>query len=263
MNSIEFLNAVEMIAATNPAYRTGGIGKDGTCDCVGLIMGAMYQTGRRDYPTHSSNYFARYETSRLLPLLEADLQPGMLVYKAREDDGRLNDRYKPGGRYHTGDLLDYYHVGVVESVQPLRIVHCTSTPTADGIMRDSSTKGWTHAGFAAEVDYGSAPEQTEEPVGNAVVYAANGKTVNLRSRPNTSAQLVDRVPVGTVVQVAETARNDKNERWSRVTVNGKTGYMMADYLRGKGFADADEVTVTMPKAAAQALLEALKTALNA
>ena len=107
------------------------------------------------------------------------------------------------------------------------------------------------------------PEQTEEPVGNAAVYAENGKTVNLRSRPNTSAQLVDRVPVGTVVQVAETARNDKNERWSRVTANGKTGYMLADYLRGKGFADADEVTITLPRAAAQALLEALQKTLNA
>lgn len=263
MNSIEFLDAVEMIAATNPAYRTGGIGKDGTCDCVGLIMGAMYQTGRRDYPTHSSNYFARYETSRLLPLLEADLQPGMLVYKAREDDGRLNDRYKPGGRYHTGDALDYYHVGVVESVQPMRIVHCTSTPTADGIMRDNSTKGWTHAGFVADVDYGGASEQTAEPVGNAVVHAANGKTVNLRARPSTSAQLVDRVPVGTVVQVAETARNDKNERWSRVTANGKTGYMMAEFLNGKGFAGTEQITVTLPRETALALLEALKTALNA
>lgn len=263
MNSIEFLDAVEMIAATNPAYRTGGIGEDGTCDCVGLIMGAMYALGRKAYPMHSSNYFARKETTRLLPLLESDLQPGMLVYKAREDDGRLNDRYKPGGRYHTGDALDYYHVGVVESTQPLRIVHCTSTPTADGIVRDSSTKSWTHAGFVTGVDYDGTPEQAEEPVGNAVVHAETGKTVNLRARPNTSAQLVARVPVGTVVQVAETARNDKDERWSRVTADGKTGYMLADFLRGKGFADADQVTITLPKAAAQALLEALQKTLDA
>jgi hypothetical protein len=33
--------AVEEIVAKAPTYRLGGDGSDGTCDCVGLLMGAM------------------------------------------------------------------------------------------------------------------------------------------------------------------------------------------------------------------------------
>lgn len=34
-----FLEQLETICATKPDYRIGGSGTDGTCDCIGLIIG--------------------------------------------------------------------------------------------------------------------------------------------------------------------------------------------------------------------------------
>ena len=56
MTTQAFLNAVCAIADAAPSYREGGTGADGTCDCIGLVMGAMYALGRAKYDLHSSNY---------------------------------------------------------------------------------------------------------------------------------------------------------------------------------------------------------------
>lgn len=150
----QFVAAVLDIAAKQPTYRTGGTGKDGTCDCVGLIMGAMYALGHRRYDLHSSNYFARCQMDDLRPISsELDYRYGMVVYKARADTGDLNARYKPGGRYYVVDLLDYYHVGVVTSVMPLHITHCTSGGGVDGIKVDYAMGQWRYGGELKDVDY--------------------------------------------------------------------------------------------------------------
>ena len=36
-----FLSAVDAIQAEAPTYRSGGKAADGTCDCIGLIIGAL------------------------------------------------------------------------------------------------------------------------------------------------------------------------------------------------------------------------------
>ena len=36
-----FREQLETICATKPDYRIGGSGTDGTCDCIGLIIGAV------------------------------------------------------------------------------------------------------------------------------------------------------------------------------------------------------------------------------
>lgn len=55
---------------------------------------------------------------------------GEIVYKARkpgDSSYNLPDRYKANG----GDLLDYYHVGVVTKVRPLEITHCSTMKWSD------------------------------------------------------------------------------------------------------------------------------------
>lgn len=142
MTNEEFLHQVETIAKSKPAYRIGGDGSDGTCDCVGLIIGAVGKA----YDLHSSNYFARFQMQYLDSLLdESQLHPGSIVYKSRRDTSNLHERYQPGGRYNTGDLLDYYHVGVVTSVEPLEITHCTSADGVDGIAYDDSIRAYSTA----------------------------------------------------------------------------------------------------------------------
>ena len=113
MNVSDFLRNVQRIVDSNPTYRTGGDGSDGTCDCIGLIMGAL--GGKFDM--HSTNWFARYQTFGLEPINHDRYEPevGDFRYKARNPSNPkydLLERYVTG-RFATGDLTDYYHVGVV------------------------------------------------------------------------------------------------------------------------------------------------------
>lgn len=40
-----FLRGVDAIAGGKPTYRLGHDGSDGTCDCIGLIIGAIRRAG--------------------------------------------------------------------------------------------------------------------------------------------------------------------------------------------------------------------------
>lgn len=259
MTNTDFVARVQEIAARNPTYRTGGDGSDGTCDCIGLVMGAL---GRK-YPMHSTNYFARYEVYMDTLAADDELDPGALVFKSRSATNPrydLNDRYKQGGRYFTGDLLDYYHVGVVTRVYPLEITHCTSTGSINGIARDNTLDGWTHAGTVAGLDY---DEETEDEASMSTlmeVYAENGKPVNLRQRPDVNSPKVGEVSVGTEVEVVEQAAG-----WATIRLYGARYYMMDKFLVPVGdepddvqSTDGQTVAVTLPLSAAQALYEALK-----
>lgn len=223
----ELAQAVYELATTIVSYETGKSGQNGRCDCVGLIMGAMNTLERVNYPIHSSNYFARLQMQYMREMDKNAMEEGMLVYKARKDKGELNDRYKEGGRYYTGDLLDYYHIGAVTGVDPLEITHCTSSTTANGIVRDKSTKGWTHYGAMNKVTYTAAGGGMEEPMGyKAKVVAKTGSTVNLRKRPDDDAPIIKRVPLGEIVTV-----NEEAEGWAQVAEpTGEIGYMMTKFL---------------------------------
>lgn len=244
MNNIEFVKRVQEIAATNPTYRTGGDGSDGTCDCIGLIIGAL---GKK-YDLHSSNYFARSQMHTLDPLLdESQLHPGAVVYKSRRDISQLHERYQAGGRYYNGNLLDYYHVGVVTAFDPIEITHCTSTNSINGIARDDSVGAWSHFGDLLDVELADAID----PVGTtAVVVAQSGETVLMRKRPDKRAETVASVPIGAEVIVVERAAE-----WSQIAWNGKRGYMMTEFLRLAE--NGDTVTITISKSAALELKEAL------
>ena len=206
---------------------------------------------------HSTNYFVRYQMESLEPVGIADLRAGMILYKSREDTAQLNERYQPGGRYYTGDMLDYYHVGVVESVYPLVIVHCTKSGNVDGITRDYKLGNWSHAGRLKNVVYDETEETDSAESCEAVVTAPGGKTVNLRSRPGMNGLLYARVPIGARVTVHETAKNDEGERWSKVSVNGLSGYMKTDFLSRSGTDTEKTVTLRLSVRAAAELCRAL------
>ena len=221
----ELAQEVYELSTTIVSYETGKSGQNGRCDCIGLIMGAMARLARANYPMHSTNYFARYQMQCIKEMDADALELGMLVYKARTDTSELNDRYKPNGRYYTGDMLDYYHVGVVTDVNPLEITHCTKMDNVSGIVRDTKAKGWTHYGAMLKVDYNS--KEAKQMLYEAKVTAAQGSTVNLRKRPDSTAPVIDRVKLGAIVQV-----NEEAEGWAQVvTPNGDIGYMMTKFLQ--------------------------------
>lgn len=147
MTVSEFLAAIVAIERTDPRYRLGGDGSNGTCDCIGLIIGACRRCGLRWPGIHGTNWTARNVTADLSPIRGvASLRVGDMVFKRRAPG---QSRYALPSRYagHP-DRLDYYHVGVVRSVTPLRIVNCT-TP---GIRTDTTLRNWTYKGRLTLLD---------------------------------------------------------------------------------------------------------------
>lgn len=214
-----FLAKVEEIAAEEPGYQLGHSGSDHLCDCIGLIIGAIRRAGGQWHGTHGSNYAARYEVKELARIRRtADLTPGDLVFKAREPGEAgyaLPDRYKH-------DKRDYYHVGVVVSVRPLRIRHMT-TPKP---KMDTSLGKWAFYGWPRLV----AREKEEEgiPVGTEVNYQGvviGDGMLNMRQAPNTKAARIMQLPVGTVVAVTQ-----EDGDWLKVSYGGASGYVMAQYI---------------------------------
>ena len=54
---------------------------------------------------------------------------------------------------------------------------------------------------------------------------ATGNTVNMRRSPSTKADIIKRVPVGTMVNVI----SDEG-KWCEIEFDGTIGYMVSDYL---------------------------------
>ena len=241
----KFLDAIQKIKAAKPTYRQPGDGSDGTCDCIGLIIGALKRIGIKWTGIHGSNYAARRETLALQKILNvSQLEVGDVVYKGYEPGHakyNLPARYKAGGAYHNGDLRDYYHVGVVTSVNPLNITHMTSpTVKVDTKLNHNAKSVWSYFGkIKPLVNAGgttSTPVQTEistpvkEPLATtgakAIVTAPSGKYVKMRAQPNQRCTLYDDVPIGAEVTLVE-----PGEVWAKISYGRrKNWYMMAKFL---------------------------------
>lgn len=230
----------------------------GNVDCSGAFVWAYQQHGHSIY--HGSNRMARVEVERLIPIDQAVIVPGMAAFKRRLPDEKnyaLPLTYKPVGSNYNGDLADYYHVGLVDD-DTSRVLNAQGTAT--GFASSPITQNWTHVGYLTQVDYGTTKEDTPmDEITTAVVMADSGSTVNLRDKPD--GALIDRVPVGATVTVS-----GHQDGWSRIAYNDQAGWMMDQYLRTEGASpdkpDGDTVRITLPRATAEQLRDALGNALG-
>ena len=240
MNRENFVYWIEQNAARVMRYELGKDGTDGGCDCIGLLIGALRMSGQNYPGTHGSNYAARYATRDLRRVQSVqDLRLGDAVYKCREqgDAGyALPDTY----RDHP-DQRDYYHVGVVTSLAPFTVTHCST----GGIHRDGKPGAWAYVGTFRGVEESSTPGWIESP---------NGGKVNLRATPSLSGKRLVLLESGTQVQLHEQAA----ENWLRVTAEGVAGYVHRDYVTTQPC-----ITLSLPRDTARALLQALKSSLDA
>ena len=223
----KFLEKVMQIYNSNPKRREPGDGSDGYCDCIGLPIGAVRRMGLKWNGIHGSNWAARKEFVQLKKFSNAsELERGDVVLKGTPQGTSgwaLPSRYRQGGKYYNGDLTDYYHAGVVESVNPLRIRHMSSKMTTD-----TKVGKWNYHGRLSLLQK-LVTEKEPEPVPSAgclaVVVAESGGTVNLRRTPSLKGALIARVPLGTTVQIT-----DPGEEWATIIYGNKKGYMMAKFL---------------------------------
>ena len=234
----DFLQCVEANAKRVRGYQLSHDGSDGKSDCIGLVIGAVKLAGEKWPGTHGSNWAARYAMDNLAYIPNVDeLFLGEIVYRAYEP---WEDKYDLPSRYDdSGDALDYYHVGVVTSVRPLIITHCTGV--AGGIKRDCLLGKWRYGAKLKYVDYASFDGgEMEEGVGTmnsyeadqysymATVHSDNGKPVNFRSGPGKHYPLIDQLTVGSAVTVIGTVEDAP--LWLAVQYRGRIGYMMSVYL---------------------------------
>ena len=223
----KFLSKVLQIFNSNPKRREPGDGSDGYCDCIGLIIGAIRRMGLKWTGIHGSNWAARKEIVGLEPVNSvSQLEVGDIVLKgcAKGTKGwALPSRYQKGGQYYNGDLTDYYHAGVVYSLNPFQIRHMSSKMTIDYKLGQ-----WNYHGKSRQL-VNAADGESVKPIpasGNqAVLVAPSGKTVNLRRTPSLKGALIKQLPLGTIVNIVS-----PGEEWCKVTYSKYTGYMMAKFL---------------------------------
>lgn len=211
-----------------------GAASQGCVDCSGALVFAYRQLAGQSV-IHGSNGQARHWISgSMMPISMA--APGMVAFKCRkpgEEDYDLPERYRERGVSYTGDLMDYYHVGLVDE-DPRYVLNAKSTRA--GFCRDQLTakNGWDFVAYLLDVEYpgGSEDEGKGEKMMQAVVSlpsGAAGSTVNMRERAQTSAPLICRVPVGSVVDIL----TDQGT-WCKIDYIGKQGWMMSNYLEYGG-----------------------------
>lgn len=217
----EFLRNIEAIAAEHPAYKLGEDGDNGLCDCIGLIIGAIRRSGGKWAGVHGTNYTVRNAVEYIDRVSSsADLAVGELVFKAHEPDEAGYDL--PSRYAESADKRDYYHVGVVLSVAPLRIVHCT---TPNGIKEDTKLGAWKYRAWCSMI----AREAQEVNMQTMIVTAQSGTTVNMREKPSLNAPLARKVSVGEAVTVT-----GESGEWCKVTYGTYTGYIMKEFLTAPG-----------------------------
>lgn len=241
----KYVEGVESIYTEKPAYETGHDGSDGKCDCIGMCRGGAERGGAEGVKNmRGTNQAARKAIQNLEKIKdEGQLLKGDVVLKTRSKDDPdmpLPDRYRKGGADYdpVWGETNFSHIGTVTRTNPLEITHMTS-PTA---KKTGSLKGWEYFGELPWVEYEAAPDPPPEPPEEpetAVVRAESGSTVKMRAKPSTSCRLYWDVPVGATVIVDE-----RGEDWSRITWDGRGGYMMTRFLIF-GEAAEEHYTVTI------------------
>ena len=122
-------------------YKSPGSSDERGIDCSGAFVRAYKAQGAKIY--HGSNTIYREHLSEKGKIASAaSLSPGMAVFKNRNDGGEPVKYLKDG-------IGNMYHIGLVASVNPIRIIHATP-PIA---KMDTKLGNWTCWGRLKAVDY--------------------------------------------------------------------------------------------------------------
>lgn len=171
-------------------------------------------------------------------------------------------------KYRNDGIGNASHMGIKTGITPGAIHSSASRGyVTSSVFEDKTIKhgGWNRVGLSDLFDYGDTINKLLKEKGGsplamqtATVTAESGKTVNLRAEQSTKSALVDRVDIGTKVVVLADYGT-----WVKIQVDGKTGFMMANYINYDGQPDDtndDPAWVDKVRQAAELLQEALKGA---
>lgn len=128
-----------------------------------------------------------------------------------------------------GDLKEADNVTVLEIINGWAFIH---NDTAEGWVRyDRLSDSIEQAPIQQEPEETKTePEETNEKepepkTQNTKIKYISASVVNVRSKPDTSSEVVTRLSLNTEVTVVSEENN-----WSKVTINGKEGYIASNLL---------------------------------
>jgi hypothetical protein len=81
----------------------------------------------------------------------------------------LPARYKKGGAYYNGDLTDYYHAGVVYSLNPLQIRHMSTK-----MKIDTKIGQWNYAARLRPLVNAGAYKEESIIDGDTIIIPSSG-----------------------------------------------------------------------------------------
>ena len=178
-------------------------------DCSGLFVWAYSQLGASIY--HGSNTIWKEHLSAKGP-----------IEHSKKSNG---EELKPGTAVFLTEGTDRHHIGLY--IGNNKCIEAKGT--LYGVV-ESDISHWDEWGELKMVDYSNTEEmigaQDEEPLYRAYVTASEGKTVRMRSNPSLNAKELCLVPIGTNIEVL-----DILDGWSKVSYQGKVGYMMTKFLK--------------------------------
>jgi hypothetical protein len=229
-----------------------GAARKGCVDCSGAFVYAMAKYSLKIY--HGSNTIWRQYLTVKGRIGEIELVPGMAVFKWREDG-------EPA-KYVNDGQDDFYHIGLY--IGDGRVLEARGTKA--GFVESKVTDGWTHAGRIKGIDYGqqSGQEGGKPKMQTGTIVAGIG-TVNMRQKPDSGSKLALKNP--RITEGAQVEILGEENGYTNVRYNGETGWVASQYITaGEAAAPGEEepstapgpVTLTLDRATAQALLEALQ-----
>jgi hypothetical protein len=214
-------------------YSSPGTNDERGIDCSGMLVRAYQLQGASIY--HGSNRIIRAHCGLVRQITgEADLAHGMVVFKRRED-GQEPAEYKPGGKYYDPALVgNFYHIGLVASVNPLRIVHAT-TPVA---KVDTVLGNWTWCAYLLDGNYFNAVVDVADDVKPQAVSQqlmrvnTNDSGLTFRKEPKIVSGVDNRVPAMPRIpkDATVTVNVSNGQGWANVAYGGYTGWVSEMYL---------------------------------
>lgn len=181
-------------------------------DCSGLFYWAFKELG--GYMYHGSNtMYNKYCTSK-----------GKLTKRGRTDGKEL----KPGTAVFTGNESNHGHVGLY--IGNDTVIEASGTQA--GVITTKISGGkWTYWGELKGVKYGAASSSQQQGASqvsentNTKSAVVTGNRLALREAPSTEAKILTRINTGERVQLLD------DTEWVKVKYQGKTGYVMAKYIK--------------------------------
>ena len=219
-------------------------------DCQEFIERCLAAVGIRINLTGSNAWFREMTwtgTPEECRQTFGNVPKGAFIFILAHDGGEPA-KYRPDGKGNAS------HIGM-KTGRGKGAIHSSKSRggVCESEFHDTTIRngGWNMIGLWDRLDYGKSinwvldhigigpapadpPEEDEkevEPV-QATVWSENDLPVNFREKPSKKGTLIEKIPLGETVTVLS-----RDGDWCRIQWNGKTGYMMTEFLAFEGGQD--------------------------